>query len=94
MKYVVETVVSMFRLQCPTEYSAMGIPKLIHSLIARMKGSFPILLEKKKADLILRVRRGVEQYQLFPILQLLKHLLKFFIAKVSAAWQKIRVVRA
>ena len=50
MKYVVETVVSMFILQCLIEYLAMGNPKLIHSLTAHMKGGFPILLEKKKVD--------------------------------------------
>ena len=50
MKYVAETVVSMFRLQCLVEYSTMGNPKLIHSLTARMKGGFLVLLEKKKAN--------------------------------------------
>ena len=50
MKYIVETMVSMFRLQCLVEYSAMGNPKLINSLTTRMKGGFSILLEKKKAD--------------------------------------------
>ena len=50
VKYVVETMVSMFRLKCLVEYSNMGNPKLIHSLTARMKGGFPILLEKKKVD--------------------------------------------
>ena len=50
MKYVAETVVSMFRLQHLVEYSAMGNPKLIHNLIVCMKGGFPILIEKKKAD--------------------------------------------
>ena len=41
MKYVVATVVSMFGLQRLVEYSAMGNPKLIHILIACMKGGFP-----------------------------------------------------
>ena len=50
MKYVAETVVSMFRLQRLVEYSTMGNPKLIHSLTMCMKGGFSILLEKKKAD--------------------------------------------
>ena len=50
MKYVAETVVSMFRLQRLVEYSAMGNPKLIHILTERMKGGFPVLLEKKKVD--------------------------------------------
>ena len=50
MKYVVATVVSMFILQFLVEYSTMGIPNLIHSLTARMKSGFPILLEKKKVD--------------------------------------------
>ena len=50
MKYIVVTVVSMFRLQRLVEYSAMGNPKLIHSLTMRMKGGFSILLEKKKVD--------------------------------------------
>jgi len=50
MKYIAATVVSMFRLQRLVEYSAMGNPKLIHSLTARMKGGFSILFEKKKAD--------------------------------------------
>ena len=50
MKYVVETMVSMFRLQHLVEYSAMGNPKLIESLTACMKGGFVVLLEKKKAD--------------------------------------------
>ena len=50
MKYVATTVVSMFKLQHLVEYSAMGNPKLIHRLIACMKGGFPIFLEKKKTD--------------------------------------------
>ena len=50
MKYIVETMVSMFRLQRLIEYSTMGNPKLIHSLTTCMKGGFSILLEKKKAD--------------------------------------------
>ena len=50
MKYVVETVVSMFILQHLVEYSAMGNPNLIHSLTTHMKGGFPVLLEKKKVD--------------------------------------------
>ena len=50
MKYVVTTVVSMFRLQCLVEYLAMGNPKLIQTLTACMKAGFPILLEKKKDD--------------------------------------------
>ena len=50
MKYVVETVVSMFRLQCLVEYLAMGNPKLIESLTACMKGGFVVMLEKKKVD--------------------------------------------
>ena len=50
MKYVDATVVSMFILKCLVEYSAMGNQKLIHSLTTRMKGGFPILLEKKKTD--------------------------------------------
>ena len=50
MKYVVETMVSMFRLKCLVEYSAMGNPKLIHILTVHMKGGFPVLLEKKKFD--------------------------------------------
>ena len=50
MKYVAATMVSMFILQHLVEYSAMGNPNLIHSLIVCMKGSFPVLLEKKKVD--------------------------------------------
>ena len=50
MKYVATTVVSMFKLQHLVEYLAMGNPNLIHSLTVCMKGGFPILLEKKKAD--------------------------------------------
>ena len=38
MKYVVVTVVSMFRLWLPVDFSALGSPKLIHTLTARMKG--------------------------------------------------------
>lgn len=47
----------------------------------------------RNPDLILRVGR-VEQYHLISILLLLKRLLGFFIAKVSAAWQKIGGARA
>ena len=50
MKYVAATVVSMFKLQRLVEYSAMGNSKLIQNLTARMKGGFPVLLEKKNVD--------------------------------------------
>ena len=50
MKYVAETMVSMFILQCLVEYSAMGGPNLIHNLTVCMKGGFSVLLEKKKTD--------------------------------------------
>lgn len=50
MKYVAATVISMFRLRRPVEYSAAGAPKLIHSLTARMKGGFPVQVEKRKVD--------------------------------------------
>jgi len=50
MKYVAATVVSMFRLRRAVQYSAVENPKLIHSLTARMKGGFPVLVEKKKVD--------------------------------------------
>ena len=52
MKYVVVTVVSMFRLRLPVEFSALGSPKLIHSLTARMKGGLPVLVEKKDEALL------------------------------------------
>lgn len=48
----------------------------------------------KNPDLIFTVGRGVERYQFSSILLLLKRLLGFFIAKVSAAWQKIGGARA
>ena len=50
MKCIAATVVFMLRLQCLVEYSAMGNPKLIHSLTVCMEGGFSILLEKEKAD--------------------------------------------
>jgi cytochrome P450 len=49
MKYVAAAVVSRFRFRRPVDCPSVGDPKLIHSLTARMKGGFPVLVEKKEA---------------------------------------------
>lgn len=46
MKYVAETVISMFRLPPPVGSTAI-IPKLIHILSSHMGGGFPVVVERR-----------------------------------------------